>query len=124
MAVEPVRVEVDFNARTRDGRIRARRERATGSVAVGDSVMLIDPEDGTQAVATVAEISDGVTVFDVDWASARPGVEPAVLVGPVRFTKVVSALVETNDVRCEGMYTLHKNQTATRVPGKSREVNA
>lgn len=65
-------VDVDFNARTRDGLVRTRASANTlSALEVGQRVAVNDPVDGLQAEACVAGLDEthNLVYFDVDWHS-------------------------------------------------------
>jgi uncharacterized protein YegP (UPF0339 family) len=63
---------VDFNARGRSGWIKASRRRANGPFVVGQAVRAVDPDEGMEFDARVAEIEqDGRRVWlEIDWEDA------------------------------------------------------
>jgi hypothetical protein len=68
--VVTLRVQVDFNSRDGQGRIRVRREKL-GAAAPGDSVIAFDLEDGTECSATLAELSEQFGYLTYDVGTAR-----------------------------------------------------
>ena len=65
-----VRVQIDLNARSRDGYVRARLSRADGPLVVGDEIVAYEPEDRIAAPALVKrlDLERGFVYLDVDWA--------------------------------------------------------
>lgn len=66
---------VDFNARGRDGLVKASRRRADGPLGVGDKVVAVDPDEGMEFDAEVDSIDDttGRVYLRVHWqASGEP----------------------------------------------------
>src|SRR5689334_7702440 len=65
-----VRVQIDLNARSRDGFVRARLSRADGPVVLGDEIVAYEPEDRIAAPALVMRVDRerGFVYLDVDWA--------------------------------------------------------
>lgn len=68
-----VRVRVDLNARDADGHVPARLSRADGPIAVGDEVVVYEPDDGVQAPAVVVRVDGGFAYLDVRWGEMRDG---------------------------------------------------
>jgi hypothetical protein len=64
-------VQIDLNARSRDGYVRARMSRARGPLVAGDeNVIAYEPEDRVAAPARVIRIDPnrGFAYLDVNWA--------------------------------------------------------
>lgn len=62
-------IKVDFNSRGAHGRVRGSLRRA-GNVRVGDSVVLLDAEEGMRFDAVVAAIDGQRVEYDVEWVPA------------------------------------------------------
>lgn len=75
----PVRVPVDLNERDRQGRSIGRLAGASGPVAAGDKVLVVEPADGIIGDAVVTDVSEerGLVRLDVDWHSFRDDPEAA-----------------------------------------------
>lgn len=67
------RIRVDFNRRGRKGHLLSSTSRASGSIAVGDTVETYQPgEDDIGPTATVESIDDlGRVELAVDWSRAK-----------------------------------------------------
>lgn len=71
-AASLTRLDVDFNARTREGYVRLRLPRGEAQrLQPGDRVTAVDPVDGIQAEAVLARVNQdsGVAALEVDWHS-------------------------------------------------------
>jgi hypothetical protein len=64
-----VRVQIDLNARSRDGYVRARLSRADGPLVLGDEILAYEPEDRIAAPALVKRVDydRGFVYLEVDW---------------------------------------------------------
>lgn len=80
MTQHPHTIEVDYNARTRDGHVLARIPMSV-ELTVGDPVIVYEPSDGTECDALAACAVGSLTLTDgtgrrfvhlaVDWGSIR-----------------------------------------------------
>jgi hypothetical protein len=70
------RVEVDLNVRGPAGRTRVALRRFNGTISLGEQVLVFEPDENVETIATIAEISaDGRFAFlDVDWNSLHEAV--------------------------------------------------
>lgn len=68
-----VRIAIDLNQRDRQGRSLGRLADASGPVAAGDKVLVVEPSDGIIGEAVVTEVDEGrgLVRLDVDWHSFR-----------------------------------------------------
>lgn len=67
----PVRVAIDPNMRTADGYVPAMRTGLPELLAVGDELVVFEPEAKIRALARVVRIRDRTVLLDVDWDSLR-----------------------------------------------------
>ena len=69
-----INVKVDFNARGRDGLVKASQRRADGLLGVGDQVLAVDPDEDMSFAAEVAEVDAGTgrVLLDVRWEQSPP----------------------------------------------------
>lgn len=74
--LSPARVEVDPNMRTPEGFTPAFARELPSSIAVGDAVVVFEPEDGTLALARVARLKGPVVLLAVEWATLRDAMVP------------------------------------------------
>jgi hypothetical protein len=65
-----VRIEIDLNARSRDGYAFSRLSRADGPVLVNDDVIVFEPDDRVAAPAKVVRVDreHGFVFLSVDWS--------------------------------------------------------
>lgn len=63
-----VRIEIDLNARDREGLVPAYLSDADGDIALGDTVTAYESEDEVAAPAVVVKVEHGAAFLEVDWA--------------------------------------------------------
>lgn len=61
------RVRIDLNTRDENGHTPVRLTRADGPLAVGDTVVAFEPDDGVRAPAQVVRVTGGYAYLDVAW---------------------------------------------------------
>jgi hypothetical protein len=98
LTIQPrdVRIEVDLNSRGRDGYTFSRLSRASGPVAVGDTVTVFEPDDYVAAPARVVRVDRerDFVFLDVDWSSLDYDVARRDL--PVAITVEQDGLPQSN----------------------------
>jgi hypothetical protein len=75
----PVRVAIDPNMRTADGYVPAMRDGLPDSLAVGDELIVFEPEAKIRALARVVRIRHRTVLLDVDWDTLRREPEAPVI---------------------------------------------
>ena len=72
-----IRIAIDPNVRTRSNGTYVAFEDVPGEVALGDQVIMVEPESGLEVNAKVTDIDfrKNLVFFAVDWSSARYSTE-------------------------------------------------
>jgi hypothetical protein len=94
------RIEIDLNVRGPEGRTRAALRHIQGSIAVGERVLVFEPDEKVETMATVAAIStDGRFAYlDVEWDLLHEAVGLLDTVTSTYSAPAVASATPSNDV--------------------------